>query len=230
MLQHIVDDSLSRDVAVTGLDASMDRRFLSLAEYATRECGAEGVLFTCSAFGSCIEKVEATFRDRRGTSNRPITPVLKPNEAMMAEAVAIGGRAAVLSVFEPTVESIVRELGDLAAAESTTVDVEARFVPDALEILRGGDELAYNEAVADAAEELVRTEGPFDSVVLAMFSMACSGPTVAARLAGTSSHNDDAPSPSVLTSPLSAVHLMRRRLAIQDEFDEVEKEARMPHG
>jgi Asp/Glu/hydantoin racemase len=74
-VQNIMDDSLSVDVATTGLDASMDRRFESLATYAVRDCNVDAVLFTCSAFGSCIEKVQNTY----GAS----MPVLKPNEAMM---------------------------------------------------------------------------------------------------------------------------------------------------
>ena len=85
--QNIVDDSLSIDVGQTGLDESMDNRFLSLAGYA-RSCNVDGVLFTCSAFGSSIEKVKFAHRD---------IPVLKPNEAMMEQAVTIGGKIGVSS-------------------------------------------------------------------------------------------------------------------------------------
>jgi hypothetical protein len=56
-LQNIVDDSLSVDVGITGLDDAMDDRFMNLAEYA-RACQVDGVLFTCSAFGTSIERVQ----------------------------------------------------------------------------------------------------------------------------------------------------------------------------
>jgi hypothetical protein len=111
---NILDDALSLDVQYTGLDAAMDRRFAELAQYA-RGCNASGILFTCSAFGSCIEKVK---------SQNPDIPVLKPNEAMMEEAVKIGGRIGVLSVFEPTVSSIVHEMHATALALGRDVDVE----------------------------------------------------------------------------------------------------------
>eukprot|EP00658_Telonema_sp_P-2_P039680 TRINITY_DN28360_c0_g1_i1.p1 TRINITY_DN28360_c0_g1~~TRINITY_DN28360_c0_g1_i1.p1 ORF type:complete len:185 (+),score=58.82 TRINITY_DN28360_c0_g1_i1:129-683(+) len=155
---------------------------------------ADGVLFTCSAFGSCIEQVKQKY---------PQMPVLKPNEAMMEEAVMIGGKIGVLSVFEPTVGSIVREMNEMAASLGKEVDVTARFIPGALDILRGGDEARYNRVVADAAGEM-RDEIECDVMVLAMFSMACCGPAVAARLG---------PEVPTLTSPVSAVEKMKRLLS-----------------
>lgn len=91
-IQNIVDDSLSTDVHSTGLSASMDRRFESLAAYAKSVAGVHGILFTCSAFGSCIEKVQAAH-------SSDSFPILKPNETMMATACRRGGRVGVLSVF-----------------------------------------------------------------------------------------------------------------------------------
>lgn len=112
-----------------------------------------------------------------------------------------------LSVFEPTVPSIERELRETAEVMGMTdgiTSMEAEYVPDALAVLRSGDEALYNEMVADAAEAMhARTDGGLDVVVLAMFSMACAGPTVQARL------GDDIPT---LTSPQSAVEKMKRLL------------------
>ena len=80
--QNLLDDSLSADLAVNGgvLDEAMHKRFTTLADYAVIN-GAQAILFTCSAFASCIERVA-----RQHAS----IPVLKPNEAMIAEAVATG--------------------------------------------------------------------------------------------------------------------------------------------
>ena len=84
-LQHLLDDSLSGDLngprCGGRLDAaSFDARLLSLARYAVEDCACDAVLFTCSAFGAPIEKVRAHF-DGSGV------PVLKPNEAMMEDAI-----------------------------------------------------------------------------------------------------------------------------------------------
>ena len=56
-LQSILDDSLSRDAveAGDGLGPAFNARMLDLCGYAVRN-GADAVLFTCSAFGSCIER------------------------------------------------------------------------------------------------------------------------------------------------------------------------------
>ena len=56
-LMNLLDDSLSADVAREGrLTAAMTDRFLSLGRYAA-STGADAILFTCSAFGPCIEAV-----------------------------------------------------------------------------------------------------------------------------------------------------------------------------
>lgn len=83
---NLLDDSLSADLAMNGrgLDAAMHARFQALAQYAV-DTGAQGILFTCSAFGPCIEAVA-----RRHAA----IPVLKPNEAMVEEARKAGARSA----------------------------------------------------------------------------------------------------------------------------------------
>ena len=78
---NLLDDSLSADLARNGskgLDGAMHERFQRLAQYAV-DTGAQGILFTCSAFGPCIEAVARRHAD---------IPVLKPNEAMVAEGYA----------------------------------------------------------------------------------------------------------------------------------------------
>ena len=57
---NLLDDSLSADLARSGrgLDQAMHDRFEALAAYA-EATGAQGILFTCSAFGPCIEAVAA---------------------------------------------------------------------------------------------------------------------------------------------------------------------------
>ena len=78
-LMNLLDDSLSADLARDGgLTDAMTERFLKLGRYAAGT-GSDAILFTCSAFGPCIEAV--------ARAHAPM-PVLKPNEAMIEQAAA----------------------------------------------------------------------------------------------------------------------------------------------
>ena len=78
-LMNLLDDSLSADLARDGgLSEAMTERFLGLGRYAAGT-GSDAILFTCSAFGPCIEAV--------ARAQAPM-PVLKPNEAMIEQAVS----------------------------------------------------------------------------------------------------------------------------------------------
>src|SRR5207253_2340224 len=97
---NLLDDSLSVDLARDGrLTEAMTERFLALGRYAAAT-GADAILFTCSAFGPCIEAVAGAYAPM---------PVLKPNEAMIEQAVAKGRRIGLLSTFPPTLASMPRE-------------------------------------------------------------------------------------------------------------------------
>ena len=67
----------------------------------------QGILFTCSAFGPCIDAVAG--------AAWPRVPVLKPNEAMIDDAVraarAFGrrGRIGLIATFAPTLASMPAE-------------------------------------------------------------------------------------------------------------------------
>ena len=182
---NLLDDSLSADLARAGgvLDAAMTGRFLALADYAVG-AGAEAILFTCSAFGPCIDAVA---RRHAGV------PVLKPNQAMVDEAAALGGRVGLVASFAPTLASMPAEF-------PPGVELRTRLAEGALEALGRGDAAGHDARVAAAAEALVREEG-CRVVALAQFSMARARDAVAAR-AGV----------PVLTTVASAVRRLRERL------------------
>ena len=78
---NLLEDSLAPDLAAEGrLSERMIERFLTLGRY-VHGCGADAILFTCSAFGPAIEACAAAMN----------IPVLKPNEAMLDEALAVLG-------------------------------------------------------------------------------------------------------------------------------------------
>jgi len=186
-IANLLDDSLSTDLARDGrLTPAMTERFLALARYA-RSCGADGVLFTCSAFGPCIE---ACARDLS-----PI-PVLKPNEAMIEEALALAGptaRIGLLATFAPTLASMPPEFAK-AAPRATLVPCLAA---DALAAMDRGDVGAHDRAAVKAAEALKGC----DVVALAQFSLSRAAALVA-----------EATGTPVLTTPDSAVRKLQRLL------------------
>ena len=144
-LMNLLDDSLSADLARDGaLTPAMTERFLTLARYAV-STGAQGILFTCSAFGPCIEAVQREFAG---------IPVLKPNEAMIEEAVAAGQRIGLLASFAPTLQSMPPEF-------PASVILKTKLADGALDALNRGDHDAHDAAAAEAAlrahlEEILR--------------------------------------------------------------------------
>jgi Asp/Glu/hydantoin racemase len=158
-LMNLLDDSLSADLARDGrLTDAMIERFLALGRYATGT-GARGILFTCSAFGPCIEAV--------AQAHAPI-PVLKPNEAMIELAVARGRRIGLLSTFAPTLASMPPEF-------PSSVKVVPRLAEGALPALDRGDRAEHDRLVAEASKDL----RDCDVIALAQYSMAPAATMVA---------------------------------------------------
>jgi hypothetical protein len=181
---NLLDDSLSADLARAGaLDGAMMQRFLALADYAIGT-GARGILFTCSAFGPCIEAVARRW---------PAIPVLKPNEAMVEEAVGRGRRIGLVASFAPSLASMPAEFPD-------GVTIVPVLAEGALAALEAGDTAKHDRLAADAARR-AESDG-CDLIALAQFSLARALPAVS-----------DAVRIPVLTTPGSAVRKLRARLA-----------------
>lgn len=157
---NLLDDSLSADLARSGrLDAAMTDRFLALSRYA-QGTGADAILFTCSAFGPCIEACAAALAPM---------PVLKPNEAMIEEACAAGRRIGLLATFAPTLASMPPEF-------PKDVMLVPRLVEGAMAALDAGDVAAHDRLAVAAARDLAAC----DAIALAQFSLAHVAEAVAA--------------------------------------------------
>ncbi|MBV9462510.1 MAG: arylsulfatase [Bradyrhizobium sp.] len=158
-LMNLLDDSLSADLARDGkLTDAMTERFLSIGRYAA-STGTDGILFTCSAFGSCIEAV---------ARERAPMPVLKPNEAMIEEAAKAGPKVGLLSSFPPTLASMPREF-------PASVQLVPKLAEGAMAALDRGDRAEHDRLVVEAAKDLRGC----DVIALAQYSMAPAAETVA---------------------------------------------------
>jgi hypothetical protein len=181
-LANLLDDSLSRDLARAGsLQPDMFARFHTLAHYAV-SLDPAGILFTCSAFGPCIDAVAKELA--------PL-PVVKSNQALIEEATSLGGRIGVLASFGPTLARIVDEIRIAAP----TLEVSAVAVEGALEALSRGDGKKHDSLVAEAALELTGC----NAIVLPQFSLARAADAVAAKTGQR-----------VLTAPDRAVRHLKR--------------------
>jgi hypothetical protein len=181
IVQNILEDSLSADlVRDGGLTPAMTERFQRLARYAV-DTGAEAILFSCSAFGPCIDAVRETLA--------PL-PVRKPFDAMVAEAVKLGGRIGLISTFQPTLDSMPAEF-------PKGTELVPILVPGALAAFDAGDVATHDRLILEAARKI---EG-CDVLVLAQFSNAHCAPAVA-----------EATGKRVLTTPDAAVLELKRTL------------------
>jgi Asp/Glu/hydantoin racemase len=170
---NILDDSLAPDRAWS-------------ADYVAM-IGADGLLFTCSAFGKAIERV----------AGRAAFPVLKPNEAMYEAALSYGKRIGMLVTFEPSVASMTAEFEELVRAREASAELRTVCVPDAMAALGRSEPATHDALLADAAARL----SGVDVIMLAQFSMAGAEPAVRSRVRVP-----------VLTSPAAAVRKLKARL------------------
>src|SRR4051795_6838176 len=159
-LMNLMDDSLSADLAREGgLSDAMTERFLKLGRYAAGT-GSDAILFTCSAFGPCIEAV--------ARAHAPM-PVLKPNEAMIEQAAAKGRRIGLLATFAPTLASMPGEFPD-------TIELVPKLAEGAMAALDRGDRAEHDRLVVEASRDL----RDCDLIALAQYSMAPAAAEVAA--------------------------------------------------
>lgn len=185
---NLLDDALPRDLEAAGtLTPEIAGRISALGRYAAAS-GAQGVLFTCSAFGEAIDAAAKSL---------PI-PVLKPNEAMFETALDAGGVVGMLATFEPSIASMTREFDDEARRRGVSAHLHTVYVPGALDALKSGNAATHDRLLAEAAPRLAHCS----TILLAHFSTARAAPAVAARCRQP-----------VLTSPGSAVMKLRRLTA-----------------
>lgn len=186
-LANLLEDSLSKDLAAAGsLTEALKERFLALAQYAVR-AGADGILFTCSAFGEAIDLCK----------NELLIPVLKPNEAMIDEALSQASRIAVVATFPPAIDSITDEFSQAAQLAGHPIALTAFTCPKAFEALRSGQSDLHDQLITDLVKEIEDQ----DLVCFAQFSMVSAA--MRTRKATTL---------SILTTPDSAVLKLRARL------------------
>ncbi len=190
----LLDEALSIDRQKQDeLSDHLESRILSLAEYA-EGLGSNGILYTCSAFGTAIE---------RAASNSNI-PVLKPNEAMFERAIAEGDDVVMLYTFEPAMAGMLVEFEEEVQRCGSQAKLRGIYVEDALQALKDGDAERHNQLIADKAKQIEKA----DVILLAHFSMARALDSV-----------ESCTSIPVLSSPHTAVEKMKAVMTARNAKD-----------
>jgi Asp/Glu/hydantoin racemase len=163
----LLDTSLAPDLAAAGLlTGAMTERFRTLGRYAAgldrAEDRADGLLFTCSAFGPAIEAVK---RDL------PI-PVFRPNEAAFDRAIATARRIGLIVTFAPSLGALSSELYQMAEIARRDIAIVGVIAEGALNALKAGDGDRHDELIDAAARGLPSV----DLLLLGQFSAARAAP------------------------------------------------------
>lgn len=190
----ILEEGLSLDRAKSkALAADLKNRIVSLARYA-EGIGADGILYTCSAFGEGIDQAAKTSQ----------IPVLKPNEAMFKAAFAHGDRAVMIYTFPPSAGSMMGEFSEEARRRGSGAALTTVFCDGALAAKRAGDHETHDHLIAETAARI----DDADVIMLAQFSMAS-----AAALARTRT------TIPILTSPDAAIEEIKQMVNAADKAE-----------
>lgn len=188
---NLLEDSLSHDrVEAEELIIKMMACFLMLSHYAVQSA-ADAIVFSCSVFGDAIDLCKADLT----------IPALKPNDAMIRLALTQASRVAVLTTFEPALDSIMAEFRQMAERSGRALEVMPYFIPVAMQALSEGDKGGRNTAISEIADQL----GACELNYFSQFSITNAVEQTQAH-AGL----------SVLTTPVSAVLEFRRMLQADD--------------
>lgn len=164
---NLLDDRLLADAHVEGgITAPLAARMDGLIELALAG-GADGVLLTCSQFGSRADR-----RDREADG----VAVLSADGPLFAEAVAAApARVLLVASLESSASDSTARLTDAFVASGSSAQVHPLVVPAAAVPLAAPDLIdALATAIADVDE-------PYDLIVLAQYSLAAAAASLADR-------------------------------------------------
>jgi Asp/Glu/hydantoin racemase len=159
-VMHILDEPLLKIIRKNP-DSKREYLVQRLKDHvlAVEETGADVALVTCSSASPFVDDI------REECS----IPVLKIDDAMLAEAVRRGARIGVVATNRTTLDPTRQALERLAKSMGKDIEVITVFVQDALQPLIQGEGAVHDRKVKDAVKGLF-TE--VDVVVLAQASMA----------------------------------------------------------
>jgi Asp/Glu/hydantoin racemase len=182
---NLVDDSLIKDVIRHGQLRSETANRVAQYIAAAEDAGADFIMVTCSSIGPAVE----------AAAMRASVPVLRVDEPMADEAVAIGKRIGVIATLKTTLDPTADLIRRRAAIAGNEVTITCRLCDGAFDALMTGDVRTHDDIVTAALREMVAN---VDVVALAQASMG--------RVVTTLSEIDR-PVPILASPPLAVDYL-----------------------
>ena len=179
-IYHVLNEPLLEHVRQSGDIQPEDLEQLQTHVSTAETIGASAVLVTCSTLSPAVDYIHAHI------------PVLKIDEAMIAQAVKSGTRIGVIATSRTTMLPTQGLLQNEAEHTGREIDVCMVYVENALQALVNGDGATHDSLVREAVLELAEK---VDVIILAQASIA----RVAKRLA------EDQIKTPVLSSPITAL-------------------------
>src|SRR5882672_2918956 len=185
---NLLDESLYADVPADGtLAPSLYQRVATLLQHC-QASGADGIVFTGTTFGPAIEAARQHIK----------VPVLKAEEAMADQAVALGERILLVCTAKRAMPIVRQSLDEAAVRLRLTRRISELWVAGAKDAITDGAMEAHDRLIAKAVE----AAADVDVIVLGQISMVPAqtylSPAVLRR---------------VITSPHAAVERMRALVA-----------------
>jgi hypothetical protein len=184
---NVLEESLAVDMLADGkMTPRMIERFSRLGQYCV-DAGADGILFTCSAFGEAINHVKT----------QQSIPILTSNQAMFEALLERRGAIAMLTTFGPSLQTLRDELSLMMQEKGVEVQVDSFMVEGALDALLAGDQAQHDLLIAEQINRLDQ----YSTIVLGQFSMAAAAKHSAIRSGA-----------QIMTTPDSAVKKLKQLL------------------
>lgn len=156
---HVLDEVMLKRVRQNGGADQKEKEWLQFQVSSAEEIHASAVLVTCTILSACVDEI------------RPRTniPILKIDEVMIEQAVALGKNIGMIVTNSDTMEPTSQIILDYAASIGRSVEVKAVLVEHAFDAVRNGDVDTHDRLVKNAILDM----SPFvDVIILAQASMA----------------------------------------------------------
>src|SRR5262245_29280256 len=154
---NLLDESLYADLPADGtLARTIYQRVAALLGHCETS-GADGIVFSGSTFGPAVDAARGKVR----------VPVLRAEEAMMEQAVALGERILLVCTAKRALPVVRASLDAAVARARANRAITELWVTGARDAITGGDLATHDRLIA----QQVVDAGDFDVIVLGQVSM-----------------------------------------------------------